>query len=511
VLTALVAAPACASGGASGDDTPEGSLGGERDASVDGSLDHDAAPEAAFEAGQPGATCSADADCSKGKCRPIGRGPTPKACVVPCVTGQACPAGTYCEWLGTDGYQCVPDRASGCSPCQKDDACIDPADRCLVAPAGDRFCAQDCSFDGTCPGGYECVDWATYTGADAGALDSGGTISDAGGELDAATDGPTSWPDGGGQKDAGEAGVDAGSSKHGEKYCVPAHGLSCACGASRDKVVRACSKKGPAGACIGKETCDGATGAWSACDAADPIAETCNGKDDDCDGAIDDGPGDQLCAGMGLPPHGSWICEQAKCTLGGCDHGWTNFPPGGGPGCSCPVDPGEPNDQCSQAQPVGNVSDAQPGALTVTGTLSWNTDADWYTFRAADVNQGSANKYHVHVGFTSNPNDEFVFDVIRGATCLSPSHSNNGTGLTEYDWCVDFGGSNLAPGELSCSAAVNGLNRCRDHSSTYFVRVWRKAGAVPSCSPYTLTITGSGPGNVACDTSSACDPHVDGQ
>ena len=75
---------------------------------------------------------------------------------------------------------------------------------------------------------------------------------------------------------------------------------SCAC---TDGERRACGSD--LGACVaGVETCT--DGEWGACDGAiTPVAELCNGVDDDCDGAIDDGA-DAACA------------EGEVCTADGC-------------------------------------------------------------------------------------------------------------------------------------------------------------------------------------------------
>ncbi|HJK93154.1 MAG TPA: DUF1592 domain-containing protein [Polyangiaceae bacterium LLY-WYZ-15_(1-7)] len=54
-------------------------------------------------------------------------------------------------------------------------------------------------------------------------------------------------------------------------------------GATDEDLVRTCDD-----ACGGTQSCSG--GAWGACE-ADPSAETCDGTDDDCDGAVDEGMG----------------------------------------------------------------------------------------------------------------------------------------------------------------------------------------------------------------------------
>jgi hypothetical protein len=86
----------------------------------------------------------------------------------------------------------------------------------------------------------------------------------------------------------------------------------------------------------GKQTC--VEGKWGGCSAPSPEPEVCDGKDDDCNGAADDGleqacsgpcgPGTQTCSA------GQWgACTPAQaCGGGGAGAGGAG---GGGQGCSC--------------------------------------------------------------------------------------------------------------------------------------------------------------------------------
>ena len=51
--------------------------------------------------------------------------------------------------------------------------------------------------------------------------------------------------------------------------------------------IRFCERRNDFGACFGREVCDPSIG-WTGCDANEPIAEICNGADDDCNGFTDD-------------------------------------------------------------------------------------------------------------------------------------------------------------------------------------------------------------------------------
>jgi len=57
-------------------------------------------------------------------------------------------------------------------------------------------------------------------------------------------------------------------------------------GQTDENLTQACQVVNGFGTCVGVETCTG--GSWQACTADTPAAETCNGNDDDCDGAVDE-------------------------------------------------------------------------------------------------------------------------------------------------------------------------------------------------------------------------------
>lgn len=445
-----------------------------------------------------GSPCKLDADCTSKQCTDIGQSKPNKVCTESCKAGKPCANGGYCAWQPEKGYVCVPDTGSQCSQCAASADCKNVGDECVTSPLFDRFCGRDCSFDGICPSGFSCVSPSAY--------------------------GPGGTPDGG-APDGGapEGGVgEAGAQPDPHRVCVPDSGDSCPCSDKYAGQTRTCFQASGAFTCEGKETCNGSTGAWEGCSASSPKAETCDGADNDCDGVKDNGTDDALCAGEGpKPAHSSWVCDKSagQCSVGTCDVGWarypTNLPPSAG--CACQVEPADQspasNDTCASATPSGTVSDANTNALTLTGRLSSDTDEDWYRFETVDADNGAQNDYHIRIRFTAPApsNDEFVFDVIRGSTCASTDAKHSE--LTEYDWCVDGAGTDsggAAIGEGSCGPSTS--RHCGPHDQSYLVRVHRKAGAVGSCSSYTLTVTAKG--GDACDFSQAtgtCDAQVNQQ
>ena len=198
------------------------------------------------------------------------------ACVVTsCAPGYYVHAGVACLALP---------EAVLCSPCETDDDCVVPGNLCLPEPAGGAFCGQDCGdtsvFGSSCPDGFVC------------------------------------GPAGGGQQ------------------CRPVSG-TCTC--TTEGQVQTCSKSNAFGACVGTQTCTlvGASPGWSACGAATPALEVCDGKDNDCDGLADsqddsldtsttpdgeptcsNGPG---CVGPWACDGAGWICTAKKAAPELCD------------------------------------------------------------------------------------------------------------------------------------------------------------------------------------------------
>jgi hypothetical protein len=495
---------ACASG-SKVDDTPAGSGGSSGLGGYGGGGGAGQGGGTGIPFGQPGGPCNKTSDCSTGNCTEVGG---LKVCTVACP--PACPAGTYCALVEGDSL-CVPDLKEECDSCKAPADCKSPSDACLKAPPGDSFCARDCTTMGECPSGFTCMDEAEYAvlgeAKEAGVpKDAGGGGAGQGGAGGAAGAGQATGGAAPGTGGAGQGAGGAVSHPSGQpwKFCVPEGGQSCGCSAQRDGIVHACQMTNAFGTCTGKETCDGAAGQWRGCDAKTPAAEACNGKDDDCDGVVDDGDPNQMCGGNGEPPPNTtgWGCIAGVCGAGPCQPGWTNYPPGAPKdGCACQMELGEPNDACATATKAGQVTDKAGSKVQMNGTLSSPSDVDTWTFDTVDTNEASNNSYHVSIAFTlPAQNDEFVFDVIRGDACLDSPVGPN-TAITSYDWCVDgFDGTNQ--GEKGCGpeAAVH----CTDHSSKYFVRVYRKAGAKGTCTPYQLTVTAAG--GAACDFTQKCPP-----
>ncbi len=192
--------------------------------------------------------------------------PTPTCIVGTCEVG----------YFRANDFSCVAVTDNRCDVCQTDDNCPVPGDRCLLLD-GQRVCGYDCAArnlhgtpEGQCPAGFVC------------------------------------------QGQTGDA----------VRQCVPVSG-SCACLADDSGDTRFCSRSNAFGTCTGSETCNPAAG-WQNCSARTPAGETCNGVDDDCNGAADDGVTAPTTPCRNQNVHGtcngSWVCGPQ----GGSVRWWCN-------------------------------------------------------------------------------------------------------------------------------------------------------------------------------------------
>ena len=188
-----------------------------------------------------GTPCMSNEDCDSGICVYTRNG---MECSIPCI--EDCPQGWTCKELppGPDQtWACVPDHITLCRPCAKHEDCqlfgFQPNALCRkFGQLEGSFCMTPCGDNVDCPQGYACQ---TLDGSP-----QGGTYC----HLQA-----------------------------GECPCDPV--------ATLQELETPCIAENDVGVCSGVRAC-GPEG-LSACMAPWAQAETCDGEDNDCDGAVDEG------------------------------------------------------------------------------------------------------------------------------------------------------------------------------------------------------------------------------
>jgi hypothetical protein len=389
--------------------------------------------------GEFGALCNSPVECTSQLCVEVGHAAKPsQICVVACETGVLCPAGAHCATIDGSGPVCIPDRDSECGACNVDGDCPNQGDRCATGTADEKYCAQDCSFDGVCPKGYECK---APMGGPAGVM-----------------------------------------------LCSPPAGSACPCAPNRDKAVHACSKTAMDITCTGTETCDASMGKYVGCDAGDPAPESCNTKDDDCDGKIDN------------LPNASCSCNGQGCTVA-CDPGFSKYPPDvpDSAGCPCAIDSGEPQQggTCATALSVSKIADVGDKTETkLTGTISDDTDVDWFKVTVTDTPEEGTDSLHVSIAFDPPGDDQWLMQVIRGGDCMKEATAPP---IASYDFCVNYKttAANGDPRGMAPCGEMEGMPHCEDLSTVFLVGVKHNpAASTKSCAPYNIKVSAAAG---ACD------------
>jgi len=195
-----------------------------KDNDCDGSIDEDFRDNLGFwtlteHCGTCGNNCLNKIEGGTGQC---GGDPTAPVCVV-----DTCDEGL----VPVNAFQCNAPPDVGCQPCQDDSDCF--GGTCTTID-NQQVCAMPCdSADNSCPASFACTDV-------------GGGVN----------------------------------------RCTPVTG-TCTCTAAVDGQQSACTLTNTFGTCFGIRTCDASVG-WTTCTADTPEAEICDGVDNDCDGLVDD-------------------------------------------------------------------------------------------------------------------------------------------------------------------------------------------------------------------------------
>ncbi len=247
-----------------------------------------------------GEPCLEDQECKSDHCLPDGPG-NGGVCTQTCSAGS-CPDGWICK-SGESGPLCVqeiPDRL--CLDCSVDAHCNAYGDLC-ESLQGNTYCTRDCTFQ-SCPDGYQCQDVARGDKTLRQCLPVGGTC-----DCTAATIGITRLC-----QTSNEFGTCYGhqTCQEGDAWSdcdAPSPQLEVCDGTDndcdgltddqdpsvdvsllpQDPPYPACRIGSEGGNCLGQWACtdQGGQFGWE-CTAARPELETCNGRDDDCNGLIDD-------------------------------------------------------------------------------------------------------------------------------------------------------------------------------------------------------------------------------
>lgn len=217
--------------------------------------------------------------------------------------------------------------------------------------------------------------------------------------------------------------------------------------------------------------------------------ESCDGKDNDCNGKTDDGDIRILCP---VDIHTSFECANGACRIVSCQSGWYDINGLISDGCECQAqDSLRGNDACNNAYDLGNFSNATQSLSIETNILPVGRSA-WYKARFVDDVNGDISQgrdlFHINIKLESNPQNQYKLDIYEESCSTSP---NWNTFLdcpqADYHFATDFRGGSGRDGkplgENPCygSGNVPNKNKCKDNTMPVYFRVYRNPQATPTC------------------------------
>ncbi len=233
------------------------------------------------------------------------------------------------------------------------------------------------------------------------------------------------------------------------------------------------------------------------------VVELCDGKDNDCDGSIDE---EEALTSCGVVANGTVACQDGGCVVTSCTSGYFDLNGSYADGCECTLGQGEVLAQsCDTATSVGEFGDNGTSTMA-TGRIVPVGDIDWYKFRAVDSpDTNNCDRFHVRVRFLQNPNNAYLFDVFWGG-CAGNKNICTGTNFFEFftDFhsdskesppstngggecpCKLYNSENPDPSGLHNNDTTNSTHRCVDQTNWVYVKVYRNPGSPAVCDDYQI-------------------------
>ena len=350
--------------------------------------------------GSAGCPCKKNEECDVALCLDT---PAGAVCATKCVGG--CQEGFTCAPYSGGGGDisnvCVPKWGRLCDPCAASKECDSLGIKdfgCIDHGAAGAYCSVGCTGEGSCQAGFTCTDRVTLEGA----------------KMKACT--PIAL-------DPKVADIGA---------------CTCSAAATAKQLATACFVVGKddtgkvLGKCLGQRTC--LASGLSACSVPATSAESCDGKDNDCDGQTDEA-----------------ACDDGNpCTQDACD-------PSRPAATACAHKPtdGQP---CNADNSVCTDSDACAAGLCVAGKTKGCDDKNPCTADACDAAKGCTQTNDDGVPCSDN-NPCTVGDVCAGGSCDAGAFKSCDSGKQ----CV-VGECSLKDGECTYTDKKDGLP-CDDETA----------------------------------------------
>ncbi len=251
-----------------------------------------------------------------------------------------------------------------------------------------------------------------------------------------------------------------------------------------------CPDSGKKGVCKpGHTQCTGGTTQCVA-DIQTGSAEICNGLDDNCNGQTDEASPSTMCSTQypNAANVATWQCN-GSCGIAACSPGYLNSDGVLGNGCEATTCSDQPSpNTCSGAQTL-SVPSTTGGQLRVVGETAW--------YKVSFSQPAPGATYNPSIKLTQG-SSEYQMDVLTSCsaavTCPQTGARSGGSGSGETGsganidtWSMNFSNP------TSCGGALGACTNKSVVPTTLYVRIKRtsipSSGTQPECDPFQVTVS----------------------
>ncbi|MDC3952301.1 putative metal-binding motif-containing protein [Polyangium jinanense] len=238
-----------------------------------------------------------------------------------------------------------------------------------------------------------------------------------------------------------------------------------------------CSTAFPGVCATGTTVCVGGSSSCNPQVSPGSQTEICDSKDNNCNGTVDEMQPNPACTSQNPNAQfvSSWSCTGGQCQIVQCNVGYANIDGAPGNGCECATD-----QYANQCVSSGAVSVPKGGTVNMIGKVETSVGSDWLTFNfVAPAALGQP--YTPKVQLVNDAGGQYGMDVLHDCnTVATCNDGGTGAGATvwELNYQYNMNGSPTGPWSDNNPKVVS-----------VKVRVYRKNGTPPTCDQYTVTAT----------------------
>jgi hypothetical protein len=242
-----------------------------------------------------------------------------------------------------------------------------------------------------------------------------------------------------------------------------------------------CNTGFPGVCSTGTTLCVGGSSQCNATVTPNSQVEICDAKDNNCNGQTDEMNPTPACASQNPNAQfvSSWACTSGACQISICQVGYADINGAAGDGCECSTD--QYANQCTLANAV---SVPKGGTVNMVGKIESSMGSDWLTFNFI-APQTLGVPYAPKIQLVNNAGGQYAMDIMsdcmKVATCNGAGMgASTGVNVNVWEQNYQYPSGGNPPGPWS---------DLDPKPVSVRVRVYRKNGGSPTCDQYTVTAT----------------------